>query len=123
MTKTSVGLLMPAKRCFPQNVSIQTAKKLCFALCGPSSASLITLVQRKSLSRLVTSQSPSSTVNGSEMACVGQNVCEGMPTAYVDGCSYNHKGNLKAGAGVVWLNKDTYPTQQLKLGPHSSQYA
>ncbi|KAL1246759.1 hypothetical protein QQF64_034307 [Cirrhinus molitorella] len=29
-----------------------------------------------------------------------ENVCEGMPTAYVDGCSYNHQGNLKAGAGV-----------------------
>ncbi len=32
-----------------------------------------------------------------------ENVCEGMPTAYVDGSSYNHKGNLQAGAGVVWL--------------------
>ncbi len=46
-----------------------------------------------------------------------------MPTAYVDGCSYNRKGNLKAGAGVVWLNNDPYPPQQLKLGPQSSQYA
>ncbi len=25
-----------------------------------------------------------------------ENVCEGMPTAYVDGCSYNRKGNLQA---------------------------
>ncbi len=68
MTKTSEWSLMPAKRCFPQNASIQTAKKLCFALCGPSSVSLITSVHRKSSSRLVTSQSPSSTVNESEMA-------------------------------------------------------
>ncbi len=29
MTKTSEWPLMPAKRCFPQNASIQTAKKLC----------------------------------------------------------------------------------------------
>jgi len=68
MTKTREWLLMPAKRCFPQNASIQTEKNLCFALCGPSSVSLITSVHRKSSSRLVTSQSPSSTVNKSEMA-------------------------------------------------------
>ncbi|KAL1274380.1 hypothetical protein QQF64_027194 [Cirrhinus molitorella] len=52
-----------------------------------------------------------------------KNVCERMPTAYVDGCSYNHQGNLKAGAGVVWLNKKPCPPQQFNLGPHSSQYA
>ncbi len=52
-----------------------------------------------------------------------ENVCEGMPTAYVDGCSYNHKGNLQAGAGVVWLNNDPCPPQQFNLGPRSSQYA
>ncbi len=52
-----------------------------------------------------------------------ENVCKGMPTAYVDGCSYNRKGNLKAGAGVVWLNNDPCQPQQLKLGPQSSQYA
>ncbi len=184
MAKTSKWSLMPAKRCFPRNASIQTAKKLCFALCGPSSVSLITSVHRKSSSRLVISQSPSSTVNASGMAntriatwlmtlqgrdfearyaqnyksslgnglaaCQNcstdmlhtsaepkepsqpqltnhryfeENVCEGMPTAYVNGCSYNHKGNLKAGAGVVWLNNDPCPPQQFKLGPHSSQYA
>ncbi len=52
-----------------------------------------------------------------------ENVCEGMPTAYVDGCSYNHKGNLQAGEGVVWLNNDPCPPQQFNLGPRSSQYA
>ncbi len=52
-----------------------------------------------------------------------ENVCEGMPTAYVDGCSYNRKGNLQAGAGVVWLNNDPCPQQQLKLVPQSSLYA
>ncbi len=52
-----------------------------------------------------------------------ENVCEGMPTAYVDGCSYNHKGNLKAVAGVVWLNNDPCPPQQFDLGPRSSQNA
>ncbi len=48
---------------------------------------------------------------------------QGMPTAYVDGCSYNREGKLQAGAGVVWLNNDPCPPQQLKLGPQSSQYA
>ncbi|XP_042615150.1 ribonuclease H-like [Cyprinus carpio] len=52
-----------------------------------------------------------------------ENVCEGMSTAYVDGCSYNQQGNLKAGANVVWLDNDPCPPQQFKLGPHSSQYA
>ncbi len=52
-----------------------------------------------------------------------ENVCEGMPTVYVDGCSYNRKGNLQAGVLVVWLNNDPCPPQQLKLGPQSSQYA
>ncbi len=52
-----------------------------------------------------------------------ENVCEGMPTAYVNGCSYNHKGTLQAGAGVVWLNNDPCPPQQFNLGPRSSQYA
>ncbi len=42
-----------------------------------------------------------------------------MPSAYVDGCSYN----LQAGAGVVWLKNDPCPPQQLKLDPQSSQYA
>ncbi len=42
-----------------------------------------------------------------------------MPTVYVDGCSYNRKGNLQAGAGVVWLNNDPCPLQQRKLGPQS----
>ncbi len=46
-----------------------------------------------------------------------------MPTAYVDGCSYNREGNLQAGAGVVWLNNNPCPPQQLKLGPQSLQYA
>ncbi len=35
-----------------------------------------------------------------------ENVCERMPAAYVDVWSYNRKGNLKAGAGVVWLNNN-----------------
>ncbi len=52
-----------------------------------------------------------------------ENVCTGMPTAYVDGCSYNREGKLQAGAGVVWLNNDPCPPQQLKHGPQSSQYA
>ncbi|KAL1258950.1 hypothetical protein QQF64_009527 [Cirrhinus molitorella] len=52
-----------------------------------------------------------------------ENVCQGMPTAYVDGCSYNHQGNLKAGAGVLWVDNNPCPLQHFKLGPQSSQYA
>ncbi|XP_067309511.1 ribonuclease H-like [Pseudorasbora parva] len=51
------------------------------------------------------------------------NACQGMPTAYVDGCFYNHDGILKAGAGVLWVNDQLCPTQHFKLGPQSSQYA
>ncbi len=40
MTKTNEWSLMPAKRCFTQNASTQTAKRHCFALCGLSSVSL-----------------------------------------------------------------------------------
>ncbi len=59
MTKTNEWSRMPAKCCFPQNASTQTAKRCCFALCGLSSVSLITSVHRKSSSRLVISRSPS----------------------------------------------------------------
>ncbi|KAL1268859.1 hypothetical protein QQF64_034222 [Cirrhinus molitorella] len=52
-----------------------------------------------------------------------ENVCQGMPTAYVDGCSYNHQSNLKAGAGVLWVDNNPCPPQHFKLGPQSSQYA
>ncbi len=163
MTKTSEWSLMPAKRCFPQNSSIQTAKKLCFALSGSFNVSLITLVHIKSSSRLVTflnsqrimdgvvtnariaiwlmtlqgwdvearyAQNNKSSIGNGLAACQNcstdmlytsaeppqpqltnhryfeENVCERMPTAYVDGCSYNRKGNLKPGVGVVWLNND-----------------
>ncbi|RXN22018.1 ribonuclease H-like protein [Labeo rohita] len=52
-----------------------------------------------------------------------ESVCQSMPTAYVDGCSYNHEGILKAGAGILWLNDRPCPPQHFKLGPQSSQYA
>lgn len=52
-----------------------------------------------------------------------ENVCQGMPTAYVDGCSYNHEGTLKAGAGVLWLHDQPCPPQHFNLGSQSSQYA
>ncbi|KAL1258525.1 hypothetical protein QQF64_009102 [Cirrhinus molitorella] len=52
-----------------------------------------------------------------------ENVCQGMPTAYIDGCSYNHQGNLQAGAGVLWVDNNPCPPQHFKLGPQSSQYA
>ncbi|KAG1956958.1 protein NYNRIN-like [Pimephales promelas] len=52
-----------------------------------------------------------------------ENACQGMPTAYVDGCSYNQEGARQAGAGVLWVNDLPCPPQHFKLGPQSSQYA
>ncbi len=52
-----------------------------------------------------------------------ENLCEGMPTAYVDCCSYNNKGNLKAGAGVVCLNNNPCPLQQFNLVSQYSEVA
>ncbi len=46
-----------------------------------------------------------------------KNMREGIPTAYVNGCSYNHKGNLQAGAGVVWLNNDLCPPHTAQIRP------
>ncbi len=187
MIRTSEWSLMPAKRCFPQNANIHTAKKLYFALCGAFSVSLITLGAQKVI--IETCHQPVTFLNSQRIrdgvvtnariatwlmtlqgrdvearyaqnykiltgkrACgmpklfnghaghlsrakrtattasdnhryFEENVCTGMPTAYVDGCSYNREGKLQAGAGVVWLNNDPCPPQQLKLGPQSSQYA
>ncbi len=169
MTKASEWSLMPAKRCFAQNASIQAAK-MCVLL-------LLWVIQRfsnyigaqkvitKTCHQPVTfwlmtlqgwavearyAQNYKSSLGNGLAACQNcstdtlytsaepkeppqpqltnhryfkENVCEGMATAFVDGCPYNRKGNLKAGAGVVWLNNDQCPPQQLKLGPQSSQYA
>lgn len=46
-----------------------------------------------------------------------------MITAYVDGCSYNHNGTLKAGAGVVWLNDRPCQPQMFRHGQNTSQFA
>ncbi len=35
-----------------------------------------------------------------------ENVCEGKPTAYVDGCSYNHKGNLQARSTMTHAHRN-----------------
>lgn len=51
------------------------------------------------------------------------NVCEGMITAYVDGCSFHHETQVRAGAGVVWQQNQPYEPQSFNLGPQSSQYA
>ncbi len=187
MTKASEWSLMPAKRCFAQNASIQAAK-MCVLL-------LLWVIQRFSNyigaqkvitktchqpvtflnsqrirdgvvnnARIATwlmtlqgwdvearyAQNYKSSLGNGLAACQNcstdtlytsaepkeppqpqltnhryfkENVCEGMATAFVDGYPYNRKGNLKAGAGVVWLNNDQCPPQQLKLGPQSSQYA
>lgn len=46
-----------------------------------------------------------------------ENICQTMITAYVDRCSYNHQGVLKACAGIIWLNDNPCPPQQFNLGP------
>lgn len=49
-----------------------------------------------------------------------ENVCQDMPTACVNGCSYNQQDILKAGAGIVWFNDNPCPPQPFQLGPDSS---
>ncbi|XP_067257316.1 ribonuclease H-like [Chanodichthys erythropterus] len=45
-----------------------------------------------------------------------------MPTAYVDGRSYNHEGILQASAGARWLNNQPCQPQNSRWGPQSCQY-
>ncbi len=80
MTKTSEWSLMPAKCCFPQNTSIQTAKKLFSTLCGPSSVSLITSVHRKSI--IETCHQPVTFLN-----------CQRIRDGVVDQCTHNCLAN------------------------------
>ncbi len=46
-----------------------------------------------------------------------ENVCEGMPTAYVDGCSYNHKGQFTSWSGSGLAQQRPLPTAAIQLRP------
>uniref|UniRef100_A0A1A8CCG2 Gypsy retrotransposon integrase-like protein 1 n=1 Tax=Nothobranchius kadleci TaxID=1051664 RepID=A0A1A8CCG2_NOTKA len=52
-----------------------------------------------------------------------ENVCQGLPKVYTDGCAYLHEGQLRAGVGVVWVDCDTKQPNHYRLGQKSSQYA
>uniref|UniRef100_A0AAV2KZM9 ribonuclease H n=1 Tax=Knipowitschia caucasica TaxID=637954 RepID=A0AAV2KZM9_KNICA len=52
-----------------------------------------------------------------------QNLCDGLPTAYVDGCSFHHETIKRAGVGIVWKGDEPATPQKFLLGPQTSQYA
>lgn len=52
-----------------------------------------------------------------------ENVCQGLPTAYIDGCSFHHETQLRAGVGIVWIGQNTDMPNHFRLGPKTSQYA
>ena len=52
-----------------------------------------------------------------------ENVCKGMPTVYVDGCSYSKPLPKKAGVGMVWIDDHPITPKSFLLGPQTSQYA
>ena len=52
-----------------------------------------------------------------------ENVCEGLPRVYVDGRSFHHESQLRAGVGMVWSGQNATGPNHFQLGPKSSQYA
>ncbi len=52
-----------------------------------------------------------------------ENVCLGLPQAYIDGCSFHHESQLRAGVGIVWVTRNTDMPNHFHLGPKTSQYA
>lgn len=34
-----------------------------------------------------------------------ENVCQGFPKVFVEGCSFHHASQIKAGVGIVWTNQ------------------
>ena len=52
-----------------------------------------------------------------------ENVCEGLPKVYVDGCAFHHENQARAGVGVVWFNREVVEPNHYQLGPKTSQYA
>lgn len=52
-----------------------------------------------------------------------ENVCNNLPTAYIDGCSFHHESEVRAGVGVVWVNGPLRGEYQHRIGAKTSQYA
>ncbi|KAF0024608.1 hypothetical protein F2P81_023410 [Scophthalmus maximus] len=42
---------------------------------------------------------------------------------YMDGCSYHHESQIRAGAGIVWVNRSAEEPNNYWLGNKTSQYA
>lgn len=43
-----------------------------------------------------------------------ESIFQSMTTAYIDGCSYNHHGVLKAGAEITWLDDNSHMSQYVE---------
>ncbi|KAM3612667.1 uncharacterized protein V6R79_012474 [Siganus canaliculatus] len=52
-----------------------------------------------------------------------ENVCRDLPKAYVDGCSFHHESQLRAGVGILWTGVEAETPTHYQLGPKTSQYA
>ncbi|MEQ2185325.1 hypothetical protein GOODEAATRI_017051 [Goodea atripinnis] len=52
-----------------------------------------------------------------------ENVCEGLPRAYIDGCAFLHEGRPQAGVGIIWVGHHVNEPNHYQLGPKTSQYA
>ncbi|MEQ2186361.1 hypothetical protein GOODEAATRI_027693, partial [Goodea atripinnis] len=52
-----------------------------------------------------------------------ENVCEGLPRAYIDGCAFLHEGRPQAGVGIIWVGHHATEPNHYQLGPKTSQYA
>ncbi|KAL2076478.1 hypothetical protein ACEWY4_027942 [Coilia grayii] len=51
------------------------------------------------------------------------NSCKDLPMVYVDGCSFHHESELRAGVGIVWITGPLQGPYQYQIGPKTSQYA
>ena len=51
------------------------------------------------------------------------NCCKDLPMVYVDGCSFHHENELRAGVGIVWVTGPLKGQYQLQIGAKTSQYA
>ncbi|KAK9525318.1 hypothetical protein VZT92_015149 [Zoarces viviparus] len=52
-----------------------------------------------------------------------ENICQGLPKVYVDGCSFHHESQIRAGVGIAWVDVEANEPQCYQLGSKSSQYA
>ncbi|KAF0046095.1 hypothetical protein F2P81_002624 [Scophthalmus maximus] len=52
-----------------------------------------------------------------------ENACLDLPRVYVDGCSIHHVSQIRAGAGIVWVNRSVEEPNNYSLGNKTCQYA